>query len=378
MTLVKKPRWLEDYPEIESCLQGFINKLEIQPAKERTRKKIPYAINRKNFPSLWQQTTESDYQWQLIRDLESDYGICEIRFNKKRNPLDPEFHNASIQIFCDAEKTIRNWLNRPYEEPLLKQWKEVVKQQESLFPGTIERLQSRIFNIQGKSTKEVVRAFIVLGEYLEKFLTLRQLSARCFWGMSKILDNQEDLVLSLYPGMNIKPRPLIISLHIPDNATACLFIENHDTYVNALQGDIPITKHQVLVYCSGFLGSANRIRTSGSVVFHWSSGSTSSKKQSFENWWLHQSGSNLPVFFWGDLDYSGMAILAALKKVFPEIKAWQPGYTKMLEALDEKMAHEVDVSGKNNQEDPVTTGCDYADKILLPTLRLLFVDQEVV
>ena len=384
MSIIEKPRWLEDYPDIKKCLQEFINRLENKPATDRVRKTIPYAANRKNFPSLWEQTTESDNQWQLIRELQDSFGICEIRLNKKRDPLDAEYKNASIRLFCSAENTVRLWLNRPFEEPLLQQWRQVVGQYQLSFPGSTERLASRVFTLGDKSIEEIVKAFVNLGKYQAESLTLRQLSAKCFWGLSKTLDNQEELVRSLYPDIAIKPRSLMINLHYPDigddAVIACLFIENQDTYINALQGDIPITRNYILVYCSGFLGSASRIRTRESVVFHWSSTSTLDKRVLFEDWWLRQSNMDFPVFFWGDLDYSGMAILGALKNVFTKIEAWKPGYNKMLEALERNIAHKADISGKQNQDDPLATGCDYADKILLPILRdkLLFVDQEII
>lgn len=380
MSFVEKPKWLEDYPEIKNCLQEFLNKLDKKPTEERASKKIPYAVNQKNFPSLWLQSSESDHQWQLIQNLEKDYGLCEIFLNKKRNQFDLEFINASIRMFCSAEDTIRYWLDRPYEKPLLKEWRQVVKQYESSFSGSTERLALRVFTIAEKSHEEVVLAFKTLKKYQNKKLTLRQLSAKCFWGMSKILDNQEDLVRSLFPKICIKSRPLIINLHIPDKAGKCLFIENYDTYVNALQGGIQIANNHILVYSSGFLGSANRIRTEQSVVFHYSSDTASKMKQPFENWWLCQADSYYSVFFWGDLDYSGIEILRSLKKVFPEITAWKPGYNKMLEALNEGIAHNAGISGKQNQLEPKLTGCTFTDDVLLPTIRdkILFVDQEII
>jgi len=86
----------------------------------------------------------------------------------------------------------------------------------------------------------------------------------------------------------------------------------------------------------------------------------------------------LCLFFWGDLDFSGMAILSSLKKVFPTIKAWKTGYDPMLCMLESGGGHTPKEAGKDNQDDPSITGCDYADKVLLPLLRSKkrFLDQE--
>jgi hypothetical protein len=93
--------------------------------------------------------------------------------------------------------------------------------------------------------------------------------------------------------------------------------------------------------------------------------------------WLYRRPV-IPVFFWGDLDYSGMAILRDLKAIFPNLEAWQPGYARMLARLNAGAGHLPDEAGKAGQLDPGDTGCPYADQELLPAIRKSgrFVDQE--
>jgi len=93
--------------------------------------------------------------------------------------------------------------------------------------------------------------------------------------------------------------------------------------------------------------------------------------------WLFD-GVHWPVYFWGDLDFSGMDILAKLKKVFPTIEPWYNGYVPMLNALQAGDGHSPEEAKKEKQTDPVTTGCEYADLVLLPALRKYnrFLDQE--
>ncbi|HSV34007.1 MAG TPA: hypothetical protein VLI46_00555 [Ramlibacter sp.] len=93
--------------------------------------------------------------------------------------------------------------------------------------------------------------------------------------------------------------------------------------------------------------------------------------------WLFGS-SELPVFFFGDLDYAGMQILANLRAVFPGAQAWQPGYVHLAAILESGGGHLPDQAGKGMQSDPGDTGCPFADGQLLPLIRkhARFVDQE--
>ena len=46
--------------------------------------------------------------------------------------------------------------------------------------------------LTGKSAHDVVQGFTKIGCFQNGKLTLRQLSARVFWGHSKVLDTRED------------------------------------------------------------------------------------------------------------------------------------------------------------------------------------------
>jgi hypothetical protein len=87
---------------------------------------------------------------------------------------------------------------------------------------------------------------------------------------------------------------------------------------------------------------------------------------------------DIPAYFWGDLDYSGMAILASLRTIFPSAQAWKPGYGPMLSRLNAGDGHSPAESGKERQRVIDATGCAYADEELLPALRASgrFLDQE--
>jgi hypothetical protein len=87
----------------------------------------------------------------------------------------------------------------------------------------------------------------------------------------------------------------------------------------------------------------------------------------------------LPMRFFGDLDFAGLAILRALRSNLPAIQAWPPGYDALMAAGDQGLAHTPEEADKAEQRDGGATGCPYADDKLLPWLRGhgRFVDQEL-
>jgi hypothetical protein len=88
--------------------------------------------------------------------------------------------------------------------------------------------------------------------------------------------------------------------------------------------------------------------------------------------------SELPVCFFGDLDFSGMQILTSLREVFAQAHAWKPGYGELISVLTSGGGHSPEMASKERQIDPGSTGCDFADALLLPSMRQhsRFVDQE--
>lgn len=129
-----------------------------------------------------------------------------------------------------------------------------------------------------------------------------------------------------------------------------------------------------LVFASGFKGSAARLRSAtGASVYFASHGTQDGADTARLVDWLW-GGEPLPCWFWGDLDFSGMRILAALRKTFPGLEAWQPGYGPMLEALQQGGGHQPSSARKDGQAATTATGCqvcglaaapcDHADRLV--------------
>jgi len=374
------PPWLSEQPGIERLLNVVINRLNNKPGSTPG-----FTLNEKTLPDLYAQAETADLTWSLLQTLfEKETLIFRFTEAKKRTPFDPVFSNARINFNPKSEALLRKWLNRPHVESELQQWKKRVEQNAQLFPGDVRRLIARKITVTGKEIEDVINGFVEINKYINDELTLRSLSAKCFWQDSKFLDNKEELIRLLYPQIKIKLRALLVNVYLPENITGVLFIENQDSYNQAIDGFPKTAKNLALVYSAGFKLSAQRIRESEGVSLHFHCESDNNFKKQFIAWWYEtissDSAIHWPVYFWGDLDYAGMGILVALKQRFKSIQAWQEGYRPMLDMLIAGAGHAPEATGKQEQKDTGETGCEYADKQLLPVLHKTgkFVDQEMV
>jgi hypothetical protein len=221
------------------------------------------------------------------------------------------------------------------------------------------------------SMAEVVSQLNRLREFADQPMLLREVSSQLFWGMSKVLDKRQGLVAALL-GVDECPfpeSPIQLQVHLPPAGyRGVLFIENLMSFEQAVRSSSSAFDGLALVYASGFKGSAQRLRSpSGCSLFYSSKGALGGDLRTAFEAWLFGKGTT-PAFFWGDLDHSGMRILAAMRSTFPDLMAWTPGYAPMLAALLAGGGHSPEAAEKQGQRPVVSTGCEYADSELIPAL----------
>ena len=105
-----------------------------------------------------------------------------------------------------------------------------------------------------------------------------------------------------------------------------LFIENQMSFEQAARSGSANLEGLALVYAAGFKGSAQHLRSpAGASVFYSERGWMDSEAREGFRGNLFSTEDLRPSYFWGDLDWSGMSILKALRSSFPNMEAWEPG-----------------------------------------------------
>lgn len=364
MSIGPRPVWLTDEVDIASLLNAVLDRFDRQPGDARQRQVILPA--EKYLQSLGHADALSDQLWAMVRELER-LGLLRIR-PASRNSFDHEWKAAKLAFAPASEPVLREWLGRERTERAMQLWRRAVESQAGAFPRGCEALLNRRVVIRGHSPEEVVAAFASIAA-LKGPLTLRQLSAAVFWGDSKVLDNRADLIAGLFPELEIRERPLVISVFLPQLYQGTLFIENQDTYVTAVDGFPEQCRNLALVYAAGFRGAASYIRARTSVLLHYAGPGAAALQPQFERWWFERDASLGPCALWGDLDFAGMQILKALRSRFEGLTAWRPGYELMLETLRKRGGYSSSAATDPAQTDPQFTGCPFADSVLLPAIR---------
>ncbi len=376
---IKTPIFVTEQAEILAILNWFINQLDKQGFDTRQRAPVLH-IKKSNslFKSLYRFNENTDFIWFCIKQLAEKEGIFQLQLTRNHYTQDVVYDKARLIFNPDKEELVRQWLQRPRINPEISYWNQLVRQYQNFFEAP-DFLLNTPLQKDGWSAEQIMEGLICIGQNLKKPLSLRQLSCECFLSDSKFLDSHSNLIAQLFPSLypNIAIRPLIINAYLPQTIRSILFIENQDTF---LEYCATSPEDQVVIYSYGFKASCKNIRQKNSVVFSIiNSQDASTTLNQLEQYWYQENLSEPAYYFWGDLDYSGLAILKALKEPFPHLIAWQKGYQPMLERLAAGQGHLAEQTRKCRQAIVEQTGCHYTDKILLPALKEYqrFVDQEI-
>jgi len=317
---------------------------------------------------------------KLLRSLLESGEVSEAQFKEKAllNALKenrivrtvPRGKTRKSVKLIDGEALLQ-YLRVEHALELRETWAECVT--ESPLPEPLKHaLLAAEVTLPGKSGREIVTRIGRGLALLERGMSRRTISALLFWGDSKVLDDKPGVVAAL----GGSEPPLLLNVSLPTHPfSGVLFIENYDTYAACAAAGMP--EETVLIYSAGFGGSALRIREIQGALLHYAPGPAGERTR-FETWLRRQSAEALPVAFFGDFDFAGMEIFRSLRRSFPEIALYRPGYEAMLEAVRRGNGHVAKKRAKD-QNDPGTIGDRYADTVLLPAMRQHgFYDQEGV
>ena len=269
----------------------------------------------------------------------------------------------------------------------LKKWQQYFNEPQK----QLSEIEAYIASIKHPEFTEnqILSGFIELFELLTdrekkgENISLRTLSALCFSGDSKFLDQRRRFIETFFPiaGHVLEPRVIMLSSYIPENLERAIFIENFESFRATVQAvkSSEFAQTTAVIYSAGYRSSASVIRDKGNCQFVSINQVNRDCYQIFVDWW-YSSRQDIPVFFWGDLDFDGMRILKTLRSSFTNAVAFKAAYAMTLELHQQGICHNSMNPNKGNQKDPDMTGCVYADRILLPIIREneKFTDQEVI
>lgn len=382
------PLWLRS-AAVQALLTKLVDRLDNAEARATVTPRS-LALNEKSWPALYRADPESlkEQLWEQLQEMQR-WGWVEIQpESAARSPYG--YDKPRLTVTVTDIPAIRLAAGRPERlKSAGEQWREAVER----FLVASDSMKSRVcawcIDLPGHTPEAVVRQLNLLPSFADNPYLLREVSARLFWGMSKVLDHRQDLV-ALLLGLDECPfpeSPIQLQVYLPPGGfTGVLFIENLMSFEQATRHPVGSFAGLALVFASGFKGSAARLRTrEGASLYYSDKGALGGAEKDMFQGWLFGADSPvqgqhaLPGYFWGDLDWAGMRILQAMRRSMPGLTAWQPGYGPMLAQLMAGEGHSPESADKQGQRSLELCGCAYADQALIPALqaRGRFVDQEL-
>jgi Uncharacterized protein conserved in bacteria C-term(DUF2220) len=380
--VTRKPLWL-NADGVRELLNLLVDRLD-STEQRGSGKSQSVALTEKTWPTLHASPFESRKEelWEHVLEM-CRWGWLQV---KPESSLKSASGYASTpRVTVLNELAVREAANRPERiKSSVERWRNAVDKGLDGSNAVKRSVGEFCIDMPDHSMGEVVQQLNRLPSFVDQQLLLREVSAQIFWGMSKVLDKRQGLVAAM---MNLDEcpfpeSPVQLQVYLPVRGYAdILFIENLMTFEQACSATDKIFSGLALVYASGFKGSAKRLRKSGGCsIFYAGAGALGGEVQKhFEDWLFCNADAGCSEHFWGDLDYSGMRILAALRSTFPKLTAWEAGYSVMLNELLDGRGHSPEAAEKVGQKSIDKTGCLYADLQLIPAIKKQgrFVDQEL-
>lgn len=367
---------------VQELLNALLDRVDNAEQAERTQTRA-MPLDTRTFPALYKAKFEADRQqiWEYVEQLAKMRWIL-LQLSPSVPGMAPYERKPKVRIIDLPAVRQATGRTERIKTPM-ERWREAVFAELDASDDVKLNASRYRIDIPGRSPEEIVQQLNGLQALSGQPLMLREVSAKLFWGQSKVLDARQMLLATLL-GVDECPfaeMPVQLQVFLPpEGFERVLFIENQVTFERATR-ELGI-KHSgyALVFASGFKGSALRLRGEGGASLYFGAHGRIDDLaiEAFKRWL--NSDVLFPCAFWGDLDYSGMAILKALRTSFPNMVAWEPGYAPMLEKLMAGEGHAPEAANKRHQREVEAVGCSYADLKLLPALSIKrkFVDQESV
>lgn len=375
----RMPLWLQA-ADIQQLLNLLVNRLD--SADQRGTRAQSVALGPKTWPALYEAPFESAKEtlWEHVGELvrwgwlsAKPEGVAKVRSGYDRSPRVTVVDESALRAAVGRPERVRSAAER---------WREAVFTGLTASDETKSLVSEFCLDMPDRTMHEVVARLNELPKLKNEPLRLREVSAQLFWGMSKVLDKRQAMVAALLDldDCPFPESPVQLQVFLPPTGfRSVLFIENSMSFDQAVRSTSAAFDGMALAFASGFKGSAQRLRTpEGCSLFFSDRGGDTRELRDVFKAWLFGKGAQ-PAHFWGDLDWSGLRILSAMRASFPALTAWEPGYAPMLSSLRAGEGHSPEAADKQGQKALAVTGCAYTDEHLAPALRDTgrFLDQEL-
>lgn len=375
------PLWLQS-PEVQQLLHRLVDGLDAAEGRGSLKaRSLP--LGSRTWPALYGAPLEStkEHLWQCVRQM-GQWGW--LSSSPSLTLKSGSGYAMEPRLTVVDVAAVREAAGRPERVKSASElWAEAVENSLKAPPEAKAAVTQFLVDVPGRTMTEVVDRLNLLPELRSRQMLLREVSAHLFWGMSKVLDNRQALVAAVL-GEDECPfpeTPVQLQVWLPaSHFDGVLFVENQMSFEKLIRS-ARSRQGLAIVYAAGFRAGAQRLRAQGGASLFYSSAGdlTVASRGLFERWLFRQGEPSLTnAFFWGDLDFSGIRILAALRSTFSTLVAWEPGYRPMLDSLKAGGGHPPLAADKAGQRALDRTGCPFADSELLPALKLAgrFLDQE--
>lgn len=190
-----EPFWLK-VPGVLQFLNHLVDRLDVADAQGKPLVKS-IRLDAKSFPALFKASFEEERErnWAYLQQMEA-WGWFVLKTDRQLPGRAP--YECNPRAVIRNEAAIRQVTERPERvRPYGEQWREAVEAYLEVDDSVKEAVARMKVEIPGRSAEDVVRRLSLLPSHVDEPLLLREVSARLFWGLSKVLDGRQQLVAAV-------------------------------------------------------------------------------------------------------------------------------------------------------------------------------------
>lgn len=182
--------------ELLSFLERLVDRMDSAELRGSNKaQSVP--LNMRTWPELIDARFESDKEtlWAEACQLQA---LGWLRLTPPAAARSASGYAQDVRVSVISPSEVRAAVGRPERvKSAAERWREAVNQHLDAHPSVKESVSNYCIDLSGRSMADVVLRLNELQRLKDQPLLLREVSARLFWGMSKVLDDRQRLVAAL-------------------------------------------------------------------------------------------------------------------------------------------------------------------------------------